>query len=295
MRTFSTYRRPATLGLVSGILAAVAVALASILPIASMAAVVPVGLIVGAVVATSVLLRNRVVKESGRIDARMDAGIGRVLAAQAALERQVAEVAAIAKMSAIDVPYPLPLGGGWPLAWDGAEVLAREVGSSRPERVVELGSGASSLVIGLQLRHAGRGHLYTLEHEPHYAAVTRRHVQALGLEPWVTVFDAPLVDWPLGEEHFRWYRLPDEVTALGQIDFLVIDGPPQSLDPEGTPRYPALAVLGERLGPGSTVFVDDANRAGEQRMLARWTTEDPTWSSEIVPTLRGTALLRRPG
>ena len=48
-------------------------------------------------------------------------------------------------------------------------------------------------MIGLQLRRAGRGHLVTLDHEPGYAAITRRHVTALGLDPWVTVLDAPLV------------------------------------------------------------------------------------------------------
>ncbi len=289
MKTLRGYQRPAVLGVLAGLVAAVLVAAASLLPVSSLAAAVPVGVVVAATVGISVVSRTRVLSSTARLDGRLE----RVIAREETLERQLAEVAAISTMSALDVPYPLPLGGRWALAWDGAVVLAREVGSCRPGAVVELGSGASSLVIGMQLRTAGRGHLYTLDHEPGYAAVTRRHVAAYGLQDWVTVLDAPLMDLPLGDEHFRWYRLPPEVESLGRIDFLVVDGPPQGVDREGTPRYPALPVLGARLGPDAAVFVDDASRDGEQRMLDRWATEDPGWVREIVPTVRGTAILRR--
>jgi predicted O-methyltransferase YrrM len=187
----------------------------------------------------------------------------------------------------MDVRYPLPLGGKWALGWDGATILAREVGSTGPEVVVELGSGASSLVIGLQLRASGHGHLYTLDHEPEYAALTRRHVTALGLDRWVTVLDAPLVEHALEGERFRWYALPDAVRSVAHIDLLVVDGPPQKTDPGGTPRFPAMPVLAGSLGPGSVIFVDDARREAEQRMLERWLRDEPRWVREDHPTRHG--------
>jgi predicted O-methyltransferase YrrM len=291
MRTLRRYRRPAALGLVGGGVVVILVLATSPFPLSSAGAAIPAGLIVAVAIAALTMSRNRTLASIGRLDAKLD----RVLGRQDALDQKLAEVGAISTMAAMDVTYPLPLGSDWALAWDAAVVLAREVGARRPSVVVELGSGGSSLVIGMQLRRTGAGHLYTLDHEPTYAAITRRHVQAQGLEAWVTVLDAPLIDWPLGDDRFRWYRLPDEVRALERIDLLVVDGPPQDLDRSGTPRYPAIPVLGERLGAGSVVFVDDANRDGERRTLARWTAEDPRWRLDILPTARGTAILRQDG
>ena len=285
------YRRPAALGLVGGGVVVILVLVASTSPLSAAGAAIPAGLIAAVAIAAVLASRNRMLASVARLDAKMD----RVLHRQETLEGKLAEVGAISTMAAMDVTYPLPLGGDWALAWDAAVVLAREVGSRRPSVVVELGSGGSSLVIAMQLCRTGAGHLYTLDHEPSYAAITRRHVAAHGLEAWVTVLDAPLIDWPLGDERFRWYQLPDEVRRLAQIDLLIVDGPPQDLDRSGTPRYPAIPVLGERLGADSVVFVDDANRDGERRTLARWTAEDPRWRVDILPTVRGTAILSRNG
>ena len=190
-------------------------------------------------------------------------------------------------------PYPLPLGGNWALAWDAAVVLARETGLARPDVVVELGSGGSSVLLGQQLRRAGRGHLYSLDHEPAFAAVTREHLAAHGLDDWVTVFDAPLRDRVIGDELFHWYDVPPAVRELKRIDLLVVDGPPQATDRAGLPRYPALPAFRDQLLAGAIVFVDDAYREAERKMLDRWQHEEPGWTVKVLKTSRGTALLRR--
>jgi xanthosine utilization system XapX-like protein len=280
-------RRAATFGLAAGLVVGLVAGLAALLP-APLAVAISVGLLTAVVVGSAVRVEERVL---GSI-AGLEKPLRKLPPAIDRLTVQNAEVASIAAMSAVDVPYPLPLGGKWALGWDGAAVLAREVATTRPGTVVELGSGASSLVIGMQLRRIGRGHLLTLDHEPDFAAITRRHVVALGLEPWVTVLDAPLTSCRIDEQVFEWYALPEAVTALDHIDLLVVDGPPQKTDPEGTPRYPAIPMLGVRLGPRSAVFLDDANRGAEQRMLERWLHEEPSWTLETIDTKHGTAILR---
>ncbi len=288
MQRLTRFRRAARFGLLAGLAAGLLATVAALLPVPAAVTGISVALTVALVVAASVRAQEGVLTSVAAL-ARQVAGV------RSAVERlsvQNAEVGAIASMSAMDVPYPLPLGDNWALGWHGAAVLARVVGSERPETIVELGSGASSLVIGLQLSRIGRGRLLTLDHEPEYAAITRRHVAALGLDPWVTVLDAPLVDCRIGDEQYRWYDLPDAVTSLDHIDLLVVDGPPLRTDPQGTPRYPALPMLGDRLGGGSMVFVDDARRDAERRMLEHWQHDEPAWVRETIDAGHGTAILR---
>ena len=287
MKRLRRFRRAAYFGLVAGVAAGLFAALATWLP-AALAAWLSFGVLAAVAVGAAVRVQDRVLRAITALEVRL-------ADERTAIEQltiQNAEVASIAMVSAMDTPYPLPLGGKWALGWDAAAILAREVGSTRPDTVVELGSGASSIVIGLQLRRAGRGRLITLDHEPDFAAITRRHVAALGLDPWVTVLDAPLVDCQVGDEWYRWYELPHALASLEHIDLLVVDGPPQKIDRAGTPRYPALPMLGDRLGRGTTVFVDDASRDAERQMLDRWQREEPRWARETIATKHGTAILR---
>ena len=281
------------IGLAAGVVAAVLVGLAALAGIAAWGVVLPAALVVAVVVATGARGRRgeraiaqrqerRAAKERAGLDQRIDA-----------LERQLREVQATASFSAMDVPYPLPLGG-WALDHEAAAVLAREVATGAPGTVVELGSGSSTLVIGLQLARTGSGHLWSLEHDPGYADSTRRDVAALGLGAVVSVLDAPLAPLMVNGETFTWYTVPAEVAALPRIDLLLVDGPPGSTDRQGIPRYPALPVFRAQLSPGGVVLADDAGRVAEQRMLERWAAEAPELSVESIATHHGLAILRVP-
>ena len=294
MQSLRRYGRPVRLAVITGGLAAILVAVATLTPIPGLPIVVATGLIVGAIFATYARAFGRFMAVLAGRERRSNRRLDGLRRRQVRLDDRMDELAAIAAFSALDARYPLPLGGKVALGWDAATILAREVGSTRPDVVVELGSGASSLVIGQQLRAADHGRLYTVDHAPEYAEATRRHVEALDLGRWVTVLDAPLVDCTIDAETYRWYSLPAEVSALPRIDLLVVDGPPQKTDPEGMPRFPALPVLSGALGPGSAVFVDDTVREAEQRMVDRWMRDQPDWIREDHPTRHGTAILRRP-
>ncbi len=69
-------------------------------------------------------------------------------------------------------------------------------------------------------------------------------------------------------EPFPWYDFRADEMLPEAIDLLAIDGPPRKLDP--LVRYPARPRLFLRLRPGATVFLDDAGRAGEKRVLELW-------------------------
>jgi predicted O-methyltransferase YrrM len=109
-----------------------------------------------------------------------------------------------------------------------------------------------------------------LEHDPRWAAGTRRRIEDEGLADRAAVVDAPLRPHPLAQPGCEWYdanaleRLPQE------IDLLLVDGPPAGVPGIERARYPALPVLASRLRPGATVILDDVERPGERWILDRW-------------------------
>jgi hypothetical protein len=290
MRLTPDRRRALVRGLASGIVAAGVVAAASIVGLSTMSAVVPVAIVVATVIGAATLIAASIARVSKRVE-RVERTAATFGERWPEIDERLSEIAAISQLSSVDVPYPLPLGG-WAFLWDAAVILAQEIAVAQPRVVVELGSGASSLVVGQLLRRLGAGHVYSLEHDSEFARTTRRHVSAMGLDEWVTIFDAALTDQIVSGEQFRWYTVPDDVQALSRIDVLIVDGPPQSIDYEGTPRYPALPVFAGKLGPGSIVFVDDGIRAAEKRMLTRWEAEQPHWTRQKTSTRRRLNILR---
>ena len=118
--------------------------------------------------------------------------------------------------------------------------------------------------------------LVGVEHDVGWAAWVTDQLDREGIGAGVSVLHAPLVPHPRAEPGLSWY---DEAalteglrTALhgDRIDLLLIDGPPAYASGMGLARYPALPVLLDRLAPGATIVLDDAERAGEQEVLRRW-------------------------
>jgi predicted O-methyltransferase YrrM len=161
----------------------------------------------------------------------------------------------------------------WALSIEALDLVLAEIAAGR-ERIVECGSGMSTILIARLLAERGSGTLHSLEHEPRWASETRERLRAEGLDPRATVIEAPLGWHPLAEPGCRWYggdalaKLPD-----GGVDILIVDGPPAGEPPFERSRYPALPVIGARMVPGGTVILDDIGRPGERWVAERWREE----------------------
>lgn len=192
---------------------------------------------------------------------------------------------------------PLPGFTRWAASAELCAVLVGLVLERRPRRVLELGSGTSSVVLGYALERAGGGRLLSLDHDDAYAEKTRQHLRRHGLDDRTAVLHAPLVPQTIDGRQRPWYRLPeaelDAFAADGGIDLLVIDGPPRESDPEA--RYPALPLLLDRLAPDVVVVLDDAHRPEEQAALARWQADVPGLTVEVMDSAKGVAVARRIG
>lgn len=272
--------------LAAGFIGSAMTALAAAVGLAPLGAAAPVGITVFCVVAALHYWKTQ--------QALISTGNGKTARfAFKRVEDSLAEAQGLVQLRAADLPFPLAFGGTYALTADAAAVLAREVSMRRPQVVVELGSGVSTVLVGRLVQQRGAGRIYSLEHDVAWAVETRKLVSAAGLESFVEVLDAPLVDQQVGDQRFSWYAVPDVVHALGAIDLLIVDGPPQRIDPDGFPRYPALPVFAAQLSGNAAVFVDDANRPHETETVRLWLERFPEWEARWIPTVPGTCLLTR--
>ncbi|GLY04882.1 MULTISPECIES: class I SAM-dependent methyltransferase [Actinoplanes] len=162
---------------------------------------------------------------------------------------------------------PMPSSGDYALnPTDLLEVL-HLIRTRQPRRVLELGSGTSTVWIAYALEKAG-GRLISLDHDAEYARRTRDALEAHGLSGVAEVRDAPLTPVPVEGREYPWYD-PEVLSDLTDVDFVLIDGPPAAIGADA--RYPALYVIEKRLADRATIVFDDAGRKDEQAAMAAWT------------------------
>jgi predicted O-methyltransferase YrrM len=147
---------------------------------------------------------------------------------------------------------------------DSAVELVKLVERHRPGLVVELGSGASSLVLASALhRFAPHGRLVSVDHDETYGVATQRLLSQHGM-PNTEVRIAPLRVTEASAT--PWYQT-DTFADLDGIDLLFIDGPPGSVP---NARQPSLQHLLSRMSDECVVAVDDTVRADEAELAAAW-------------------------
>lgn len=194
--------------------------------------------------------------------------------------------------SAIQPVHPLPYFTRWSSSPALAARLIGLIKAHRPQRIVELGSGVSTLVMAYAVRQAGAGEVISLDHDAVYADITRANLKAHGLSDVARVLDAPLADVNTSRGRRTWYDL----SALGDlkdIDLLIVDGPPRKSGPDS--RWPAYDLLQSRLAPGAVVVLDDTARRDEQASVDSWSAAARPGGVLRIPSRKGVTILTMPG
>ena len=190
-----------------------------------------------------------------------------------------------ALLDRLELPHDaLPHLGSWKadtwFLWRIVEAIER----LRPREVVELGCGASSLVIARAIERNGGGRLTSFDQHEGFVASTAEWLAGHGLA--ATMRHAPLV-----EDKSSWSTIWYDLTALPQeIDLLVIDGPPWTLNPFVRGR---AEVLFDRIVPGGMILLDDAARPGERVVAQRWRRDWPDFRFTLLPGAKGTLVGER--
>lgn len=144
----------------------------------------------------------------------------------------------------------------------------------RRQCIVELGAGATTLVLGAAAQKVG-GHLTSVEHNAEWVDVVQRLVADAGLTSSVHVVNAPLVEEASPWGPVPWYEFAALSSALHDehdVDVLLVDGPVAGDATTGHPhsRFPAVPRLQDVLAPDALVVLDDAHRPGERQIITEW-------------------------
>jgi predicted O-methyltransferase YrrM len=190
----------------------------------------------------------------------------------------------------LEMDRDLPKMRGWAISPDFGHYLAQTMLDRKPETVVELGSGVSSLIISRCMTMNGGGHLYSIDHDAGFAGKTEKMLAEYGLKDRVTLCVAELARQDIRGKECLWYDL-GSIPELDQIDLLVIDGPPGHLDKEI--RYPAIPVFCDRHIDGGIALVDDYDRDCERSIASKWLNEYSGYSQQEMETEKGLLVLKK--
>jgi glycosyltransferase involved in cell wall biosynthesis len=158
--------------------------------------------------------------------------------------------------------------------------------------IVEAGSGLSTVILGYLLeKFFPQGILISLEHSYDFYEETLSEINLHRLDK-VNLLFAPLKYYFIDGEEWLWYDISklDELLSGKRIDFLIVDGPPESTQEEA--RYPVVPLLKEKLASDFTLILDDANREGERKASLKWKRELEIYHARSLPTEKGTLILK---
>lgn len=192
----------------------------------------------------------------------------------------------------------LPFSRGWAACPDLLGLIVNEIfGRESPPRVLECGSGLSTVVIANALARRGDGgNVVSLEHDEVFLEQTRLWLGHRSLDCAEVRF-APLTEIPfIGtgggvKDASVWYD-PAAVAGEEGINLLVVDGPPGRASSHI--RYPALPIVRESLSRDAVIIVDDIKRADDSDTLHAWS-DMLGVQPEIHRTEKGTGILRLEG
>lgn len=203
--------------------------------------------------------------------------------------RQVAALTDLYEI--IPVKHAMPKTTKW-TAWpDLLLFLISQIQERRPVSILDVGSGATTVWMANALRHFEiPGKIVSIDHDKDFGDATAATLKQQGLDTYAQVRIAPLVEVDIKGERWHWYD-PTQIDDVENCDMAVIDGPPGFLQPLS--RYPALPMLVSKVNGDARIFMDDASRPDELKIVERWRREYPDWSADFIEHEKGTAVLRR--
>lgn len=182
-----------------------------------------------------------------------------------------------------------PPSGWWALPADTLLFLSDYIGRVRPKRILEIGSGASTIWTGTFAKEVGAS-LVSLEHDGSYAEKTRSLIGQYGLTGTVSLHHAPLKSVQIDGNAFNWYDHELVASLNGPFDLVIVDGPPEATGDMA--RFPAFPLVESLLAETCLVVLDDTHRDNEQKILDDWIARGEGFEKMGVDLMRTGVMVR---
>ena len=188
---------------------------------------------------------------------------------------------------------------GWALSPDLALVLRDYIIAYKPNKIIEFGCGASTVVLAKALRDAGKGSLVSIENSNFHAAKTQKILDENFLSSWVEIIVSEIIDNDSisfnSKENvkFKWYDaevLKKEGVLNYNYDLVLVDGPPGAICKNS--RYPALPFLINNLSDNAVIYLDDARREDEREISEKWSSSY-SFNNTFLNLDKGASLFER--
>lgn len=185
-------------------------------------------------------------------------------------------------------PY-LPFNGGALRPICMAYIL-NEIIINQREKIIEFGSGLSTILMArlIKLNNLD-AKIISIEHNKPWVSLLTAYLKNEGLQDIVQIFHAELKETESPVGNVDWYNLDailNKFTGI-QFDLMIIDGPPANGGKIKHSRFPALLKMSHHLAKDYCVLIDDANRKGEQDMIAYYKQNHPQLSYVLISETLG--------
>jgi predicted O-methyltransferase YrrM len=152
-------------------------------------------------------------------------------------------------------------------------------------KVLELGSGLSTLLIANSFRKIGEGSVLSFDDDARWAAQTIDTLVREKVDIFAEVRVAALKDVTYGGRTAPWYDL-SKLDPQARFDLVIVDGPP-AWKGDSLARLPALYALRDHLSEKGVLILDDAGRPGEREIARKWQQDFPGLYFKSVNIGRG--------
>jgi predicted O-methyltransferase YrrM len=165
----------------------------------------------------------------------------------------------------------LPVEADYALTSSSFLILWKLLTETSPSRIIEFGSGASTLVLAAYARaYMKPSHdlplVVSVENHEGWLENTKEKLKKVELLPYVRFIHAPIQEQLLMGTRRKAYSLPPGCFGEDEkFDFCLIDGPPRDIGRSGS-----LPLIEANLADGATVLLDDIFRPGEQKAWLEW-------------------------
>jgi predicted O-methyltransferase YrrM len=193
-------------------------------------------------------------------------------------------------LGALELKFPAFLGH-WSIDPFLGRWLVQHIQAERPQCVVELGSGTSTILVAKTLALLGEDAVdhVAVDHDARYLGLTRELAARNGVGERTHFIHCPLVPYEAYGQ--TWYEGLKQRLDGKKIDLLLVDGPPGATQSHA--RRPAMLELRDLLSERCVVVLDDAGRKEEREIARTWARDVPGFELTFSQEGHGQAVLSR--